>query len=134
MILLDTGVLIAIARSRRPGTPGSLPDEELAVAAITVAEVREGVERFKGSSHYERQREVESRLLAAVTVLDYTYPTAVQHGRLLAHTRSSGEPRGAHDLIVAAHAAQTGLTLYTTDARANFSGLPGVSSVTVTFR
>jgi tRNA(fMet)-specific endonuclease VapC len=134
MILLDSGVLINLARSRTPVGDENLPDEEMAVAAITIAEIREGVERFKGTDRYALQREVESRLLAAVTVLDYTFPTAVQHGRLLAHARTSGQPRGAHDLIIAAHAAQTGLTLYTTDARANFTELPGVASVTVAFR
>ena len=43
--------------------------------------------------------------------LDYTQATAAHHGRLLGHVRRSGSPRGAHDLIIAAHAAQTGRTI-----------------------
>jgi hypothetical protein len=40
----------------------------------------------------------------------YTQATAAHHGCLLAHVRRSGSPRGAHDLIIAAHAAETGRT------------------------
>ncbi len=51
--------------------------------------------------------------------------------RLLAHVRKSGTPRGAHDLIIAAHAAETGRTIVSKDAKARFSDLPGVASISV---
>jgi hypothetical protein len=50
----------------------------------------------------------------------------VHHARLLAHLRKSGSQRGAHDLIIAAHAAETGRIVLTRDARARFGGLPGI--------
>jgi tRNA(fMet)-specific endonuclease VapC len=46
---------------------------------------------------------------------------------LLVHTRSSGRPRGALDLVIAACARATDRVLLTTDARARFDDLPGVS-------
>ena len=46
-----------------------------------------------------------------IYLLDYTPGTAAHHGRLLAYVRKSGTPRGAHDLIIAAHAAETGRTV-----------------------
>jgi predicted nucleic acid-binding protein len=49
--------------------------------------------------------------------------------RLLAHVRRSGSPRGAHDLIIAAHAAQTGRTILSRDAKARFGDLPGVTAI-----
>jgi tRNA(fMet)-specific endonuclease VapC len=48
------------------------------------------------------------------------------HGRLLAHVRRSGRSRGAHDLIIAAHAVQTGRQVLSPDAKARFGDLPGV--------
>jgi tRNA(fMet)-specific endonuclease VapC len=55
--------------------------------------------------------------------------TAAHHGRLLAHVRRSGSPRGAHDLIIAAHAAETGRMILSRDAKARFGDLPWVSAI-----
>ena len=52
--------------------------------------------------------------------------TAAGHGRLLAHVRRAGAPRGAHDLIVAAHAVEDSRTVLSMDAQARFGDLPGV--------
>jgi predicted nucleic acid-binding protein len=62
-------------------------------------------------------------------VLDYTETTAVQHARLIAHVRQTGTPRGAHDLVIAAHAAQTARVILGYDAKARFADLPGVLAV-----
>jgi tRNA(fMet)-specific endonuclease VapC len=47
----------------------------------------------------------------------------------MAHVRRTGTPRGAHGLIIAAHALHTGRTILSLDARARFAGLPGVLAV-----
>lgn len=62
-------------------------------------------------------------------MLDYTAVTAAHHARLLAHVRKSGSPRGAHDHIVAAHAAETGRLILTRDAKARFGDLPGITVI-----
>jgi predicted nucleic acid-binding protein len=69
------------------------------------------------------------RPLSAVDVLDYTQVTAANHARLLAHVRRTGTPRGAHDMIIAAHAPETGRTIVSRDAKARFDDLPGVSAI-----
>jgi len=61
-------------------------------------------------------------------VLDYTEATAAHHARLIAHARRIGTPRGAHDLIIAAHALQTDRIILILDAKARFSHLPGVTA------
>jgi predicted nucleic acid-binding protein len=66
--------------------------------------------------------------LSAVDVLDYSEHTAAQHARLLAYVRKTGSRRGAHDLIIAAHAAQTRRVLLSLDAKAKFADLPGVDA------
>ena len=76
-----------------------------------------------------------ARALATITsvidVLDYTAVTAAHHARLLAHVRKPGSPRGAHDLIIAAHAAETGRLVLSRDAKARFGDLPGITAIDV---
>lgn len=62
-------------------------------------------------------------------MLDYTPVTAAHHARLLAHVRRPGGPRGAHDLIIAAHAAETGRLVLTRGVKARFSDLPGITAL-----
>ncbi len=125
-VILDTTALIDYER----GTidRAFLDDDEVAVAAITVAEYRIGIEL---ADTLERAAD-RSRALAAMTsvieVLEYTELTAVHHARLIAHARRSGRSRGAHDLIIAAHAAQTGRVLLSGEAAARFGELPGVAA------
>jgi tRNA(fMet)-specific endonuclease VapC len=64
-------------------------------------------------------------------VLDYTEKTAAHYARLIAHARRAGTRRGAHDLIIAAHAVQTDRTILTLDAKARFGDLPGVTAFSV---
>jgi predicted nucleic acid-binding protein len=67
----------------------------------------------------------------ALRVLPYTAATAVRHGELLATTRATGAPRGPLDLVIAAHAAESGRVIVTRDAAARFGDLPGVRAVTL---
>lgn len=67
-------------------------------------------------------------IMSIIEVLEYTESTAVHHARLIAHARRSGEVRGAHDLIIAAHAAETKRVLLSRDALARFADLPGVTA------
>lgn len=127
-LILDTNVLIDFERGRLDRR--ALDDDELAIAALTVAEYRTGIE-LSDSAERAAQR---ARSLALITdlveVLDYTEATAAQHAQLIAHTKRSGQSRTAHDLIIAAHAAQTGRELLSRDAAARFGDLPGVRSRT----
>lgn len=63
-------------------------------------------------------------ITSAVEVLEYTEVTAACHARLIAHAGRAGVPRGAHDLIIAAHALQTERIVLTVDAKARFGDLP----------
>jgi len=73
---------------------------------------------------------VWSATASTVDVLDYTETTAEHHARLIAHVRKLGKPRGAHDLIIAAHAVETDRIILSGDAAARFADLPGVVAVT----
>jgi tRNA(fMet)-specific endonuclease VapC len=125
-LILDTNVLVAYER----GTidRAALDADELAVAAVTIAEYRVGIELADTAERAAERARALVAITSAVGVLDYTETTAACHARLTAHVRRVGTPRGAHDLIIAAHAAQTDRTILAFDAKARFAGLPGVSA------
>ncbi|MCL2466945.1 MAG: type II toxin-antitoxin system VapC family toxin [Micrococcales bacterium] len=77
-----------------------------------------------------RRRRFVERVPQLVEVLAYTDQTAHEHAVLLAETAQAGLPRGAHDLIIAAHARQTGRLLITGDKHARIDGLSDVRSET----
>jgi tRNA(fMet)-specific endonuclease VapC len=125
-LILDTNVLIAYER----GTidRAALDADELAVAAVCIAEYRVGIELADTAARAADRARALVAITSAVEVLDYTEATAACHARLIAHARRAGTPRGAHDLIIAAHAVQTDRTVLTFDAKARFADLPGVSA------
>ena len=128
-LILDSNILIAYERGTIDRS--SLDDDELAIASVSVAEYRVGIELADAASRAAERARALVAITSAVDVLDYTQVTAAHHGRLLAHVRRSGSPRGAHDLIVAAHAAETGRMILSRDAKARFGELPGVSAIDV---
>jgi tRNA(fMet)-specific endonuclease VapC len=127
-LILDTGVLIRAER-RRAGLLELLrEDDDVVIAAVTVAELQFGVELADEPRRARRQEFVDG-VRALIPVEDYSTDVAVIHARLLAHVRRMGKPRGAHDLIIAATAAATARTLVTLDGKAAFEDLPGVHAV-----
>ncbi|VTR77023.1 PIN domain-containing protein [Cellulomonas hominis] len=126
-LILDTGALIAFERGTLDRS--ALFDDDLAIAAVTVAEFRVGVELADTPARAASRARALAAIVEATTVLDYTERTAVEHALLLAHVRRAGVPRGAHDLIIAAHAAEHGRAVVTLDRRAAFDALPGVELV-----
>lgn len=125
-LILDTDILIAYER----GTidRAALDADELAIAAVSVAEYRVGIELADTPARAADRARALVAITSTVEVLDYTEATAACHARLIAHARRAGTPRGAHDLIIAAHAAQTGRTVLTFDVKARFADLPGVNA------
>lgn len=95
------------------------------MAAVTVAELKVGVQMAKGRRREKRERFVAS-VLGAVSVEAYDIDVADAHAGLLAHVRRTGTPRGAHDLIIAATARAHDRQVVSSDQRV-FAGLPGVS-------
>lgn len=126
-LILDTNLLIAYERGTIDRS--ALDHDELAVAAVTVAEYRVGIELADTAERAANRARALAAIMSAVDVLAYTDATAAHHARLIAYIRRTGTPRGAHDLIIAAHAAETGRTLLTRDVKARFAGLPGVLAV-----
>jgi tRNA(fMet)-specific endonuclease VapC len=123
-LILDTNVLIAYER----GTidRAALDNDELAVAAVSIAEYRVGIELADTATRAADRARALAAIVSSVDVLEYTEATAAHHARLIAHVRRSGSPRGAHDLIIAAHALETGRVILSRDTAARFGDLPSV--------
>lgn len=126
-VVLDTGVVAGLERGRRPFPVE--PGDDVVIAAITVAELRAGIELGDPERRTMRSAAL-TRLLEFVPVIPYDAAVAQAHASLLIHVRRTGRPWGAHDLIVAATAAATGRVLLTTDRQARFDDLPGVELLT----
>jgi tRNA(fMet)-specific endonuclease VapC len=128
-LILDTNMLIAYERGTIDRS--ALDEDDLAIAPVSVTEYRVGIEMADTVERAAERARALAVITSAVNVLDYTEATAAHHGRLLAHVRRSGAARGAHDLIIAAHAAETGRTIVSRDMKARFGELPGVNALEI---
>jgi len=126
-LILDTNALIQLDRQGADAWPVSASDD-LAVGAITLAELRHGVLAADAARRQAREQFVDD-VEETIEVIPYTRATAADHAALLDHVRRVGRPRGAHDLIIAAHARQSGRLVVSHDVKARFGDLPGVDVV-----
>ncbi|MFC4530081.1 PIN domain-containing protein [Sphaerisporangium dianthi] len=129
-LILDTGVLIAAERGRVSVDTVIGDADDVAIAAITVAELLVGVEMADTARRPNRQAFVDD-VLALIPVEEYSTDVARVHARLMAHVRRVGKTRGAYDLLIAATAAATARTVITMDSSAAFDDLPGVRAQVV---
>jgi tRNA(fMet)-specific endonuclease VapC len=99
-------------------------EDDVVIAAITAAELLVGVELSEGKSR-ERRRAFFEDVVTTIPIEPYDLDVARTHASLLAHTRRSGRPRGAHDLLIAATALTYGRTVVSA-APSGFEDLPGL--------
>lgn len=129
-VILDADVII---RGER-GTfdferwAASLADEELEIAAITVAELWHGVERATGVHRSKRQQYLQA-ILQPLPIIPYTEQTALEHARLWAGLESAGKMIGFYDVILAATALERGSTVATFNSR-HFAQVRGLKMIT----
>jgi tRNA(fMet)-specific endonuclease VapC len=121
---LDTTFLVDAERHAHDLDAVIADDDDVAIAAVTAAELLVGAlsatERYRSA----RQAFVDG-VLDTFPVLSYDTGVAEAHTALLAATRRTGRPRGAHDLVIAATARATGRSVRTADPT-GFADLPQV--------
>jgi tRNA(fMet)-specific endonuclease VapC len=127
LLLLDATFLIEAERRGVDLDDAIEHDDDVAVAAITVAELLVGARLGSGRRRAARQAYVDDAMVS-LPIIAYDTDVAIEHAELLIATREAGRPRGAHDLVIAATARATGRTIVTTDQRA-FADLPGVTAI-----
>lgn len=124
-LLFDTTFLVDAERGEVALDDVVGDDDDVALAAITVAELSAGVRLSTGRAQRHRQSYLDD-IMESIPILTYDASVALAHAELLVAVRKSGRPRGAHDLIIAATARASKRTVLTADER-GFTDLPGVT-------
>jgi len=124
-LLLDTTFLVDADRSKASLDDLIADDDEVAVAAITIAELLVGALLADAAHRADRQQFVKD-VRDSIPIVAYDTTVAAAHAELLVAVRRRGRPRGAHDLIIAATANATQREVVTTD-RSAYEELPGVT-------
>lgn len=114
--LLDTNIVIYVIK-RKPIELLPIFNAkvgQMAISAITFAELIHGVEKSAKPEHNLRQVEdFTSRL----EILAYSNKAAAHYGDIRASLERIGKPIGVNDLHIAAHARSEGLTLVSNNIR-----------------
>jgi tRNA(fMet)-specific endonuclease VapC len=121
--LIDTSVLVRLERMRAGFEVP--PDEEVAISAITVAELLHGVHRARTAPQRARREALVTKLLQVLPALPFDETAARVHARVWSELASAGVTIGPHDLIIAATAMARGWAVVTMNAR-DFSRVPGL--------
>jgi tRNA(fMet)-specific endonuclease VapC len=101
--------------------------DEIRIAAITVAELWRSAQRAVPPLSTRRQRFLE-RALEVIEVVPHTEKAAIEHARLWTAMETAGQRIGMHDLILAATALESGATVLTLDTR-RYAVIPGLAVV-----
>jgi predicted nucleic acid-binding protein len=126
--LLDTSVLVETERS------GVLPhlseEDDIAISAVTAAELLHGVHRAKTPEQRARREAFVTTVLSVVEVLPFDLDTARVHARIWAELAAAGTKIGDLDMMIAATALAGGWTVITRNER-DFARVPGLSVIAV---
>ena len=123
--LLDTNICIYIINKRPPQVAAhfeGLVYGDVAVSSITGAELAFGVAK-SGSA---RNQDALEKFLAPLDVLPFDAAAMYAYGTLRAQLQARGQPIGALDTLIAAHALALGATLVTNNL-AEFARVPGLA-------
>lgn len=108
--LLDTHICIYVIKQRPLSALARFNEYagQMAVSAITVAELLHGAHKSQASS---RALAVVEDFCSRLEVLSYGAKAAEHYGNIRSALEKKGEPIGVNDLHIAAHARSEGLTL-----------------------
>jgi tRNA(fMet)-specific endonuclease VapC len=114
--MLDTNVCIHVIRDRPPDLRQRFNEaaDQLCISAITLAELVHGAEK---SARPAQNLAAVGQFAARLEVLPFAEAAAAQYGQLRAELERGGQPVGAYDMLIGAHARSLGLVLVTSNRR-----------------
>ncbi len=124
--LLDTNICIYMRKKKFPvmnDRVDKLPPGALAMSVVTWGELVTGAEKSQARA---RTLANLARLRQIVPVLEIDDTVGDHYGDIRAHLEKTGQPIGANDNWIAAHASALGLTLITNNTR-EFAKVSGLS-------
>jgi predicted nucleic acid-binding protein len=129
-VILDTSVLVAAERETVRLEPflESLGEAQVAITAITAAELLHGCHRASDPGVRARRFAFVEALLDLMPVLPFGLAEARRHAELWAHLVHEGTMIGPHDLLIGATALARGHQLATLN-RKEFSRVAGLGLV-----
>jgi predicted nucleic acid-binding protein len=126
--LVDTSVLVDIERrgaSWRADLARTADGEEVAVAAITVAELLVGFYRSNNDLRRTRRRAYVEDLYQSLNVVAFGVEEARTYARVWAELVSAGSLIGLHDIMIAATALTNNYKILTLNVR-DFCRIPSL--------
>jgi tRNA(fMet)-specific endonuclease VapC len=126
-LLIDASVLIAAERGALDLDQilSAYGNEEVAVSAITAAELLHGVHRAPAGRRRTQREAFVERLLETLPVLPFDLVTARMHARVWAELAAQGTAVGERDLMIAATAMARDYSVVARDER-SFPKIPGL--------
>lgn len=121
--MLDTNIVSHLLR-RHPAVVARVtvtPMAALCMSAVTGAELMYGLAKRPGAVRLAR---AVDELMRRVEVLPWTSSVMSGYGDTRASLESQGQPMGALDMLIAAHALEAGVVLVTNDQA--FRRVPGL--------
>jgi len=124
--LLDTNICIYVIQHKPPEVRQHFEQHhirDIAVSAITVAELQYGVEK---SQQRARNQHALDQFLLPLTIIDFDHAAAQAYGKIRSTLEQCGTPIGALDLQIAAIALSRNLIVVTNNTR-EFARVPGLT-------
>ena len=115
--ILDTNICIYIIKKKPNRVFNKFKSLELGkvgISAITLAELQYGIEK---SSKPAQNRKALHHFLIPVEIVYFDMDAAITYGSLRKHLEKVGNPIGAMDMLIAAHAQSLNCTLVTNNEK-----------------
>ena len=125
--LIDTSVFIELERRQLEidALRSAVPDEPVALSAITASELLIGVHRADTEARKIRRSAFVERLLEILPIFEFDLNAARVHAKIVAKLMSDGNLISAHDLIIASTALANGFAVLTANI-GDFERVPGL--------
>jgi tRNA(fMet)-specific endonuclease VapC len=114
--MLDTNIIFDLIRNPQGKAAkriAKVGEDNICTSIIVAAELRYGCAK----SGSERLLKAVEDLLEEISVLPFDVPADAEYGGIRAALEAAGTPIGSNDLLIAAHASATGVTIVTANAR-----------------
>lgn len=115
--MLDTDICVELLRGRAVQVFDRLrrlPADDVAISAITLAELQFGVSRTARPAHHAL---LLAQFCAPLAILPFDEPAAEVYGQVRLKLEMAGKPIGPMDTLIAAHALSQDATLITNNQR-----------------
>lgn len=115
--MLDTNLCIEIIRHKPTGLLEKIAQfvpGEIGISTITVAELAYGAQK---SNFPAKNLAALEQFLLPLEISDYDHAAALAYGKIRAELERAGQPIGAMDLLIGAHALSLNVVLVTNNVR-----------------